>query len=58
MDENNNRNEDFNQKNETQLPKIGESPKSTKEINIKNSFRKIKSEEEKEEEERIKNTII
>ena len=58
MDENNNRNEDFNQKNETQLPKIGESPKSTKEINIKNSFRKIKSEEEKEEEERIKNKVM
>ena len=64
MDENNNRNGDFSNKNnsiktnEIQLPKIGESQISTKELNIKNSFRKIKSEEEKEEEERIKNKVL
>ena len=64
MDENNNRNGDFSntnnsiKTNEIQLPKIGESQISTKKLNIKNSFRKIKSEEEKEEEERIKNKVL
>ena len=64
MDETSNRKEDFSyqnnstNKNEAQLPKIRENKLSTKEINIKNSFRKIKSEEEKEEEERIKNKVL
>ena len=64
MDEINKRNGDFfhpnnsTKKNEIQLPKIDENQISTKEINIKNSFRKIKSEEEKEEEERIKSKVL
>ena len=64
MDKNNNRNGDISnrnnstKKNKTHLPKLSERIKSTKEVNIKNSFRKIKSEEEEKEEERIKNKFL
>ena len=60
MDENSNRNGDFSnrsnstRKTKTKLPKIGEVQQSTKEINIKNSFRKINQKKKKKRKKELK----